>query len=71
MLKPKKDDDNQDDYRRISLFNSMNKVFDYIITNMCKNKLTASDMQFAQLYRKSLNNTMYITTERSSKSLYS
>ena len=35
---------NLNNYRGISLFNSINKVFDCIVLGMCKHQLTASDM---------------------------
>ena len=35
---------NPNNYRGISLFNSINKVFDFIVLGMCKHQLTASDM---------------------------
>ena len=33
-------------YRGISLFNSINKLFDYIINDLCGDTLSTSDMQF-------------------------
>ena len=33
-------------YRGISLFNSINKLFDYIIIDLCGDTLSTSDMQF-------------------------
>ena len=33
-------------YRGISLFNSVSKLFDYIIIHLCGNQLLTSDMQF-------------------------
>ena len=38
---------NVDNYRGISLSNSINKVFDYVIIELYQNTLVSSDMQFA------------------------
>ena len=38
---------NVDNYRGISVSNSMNKVFDYVIIKLYQNTLMSSDMQFA------------------------
>ena len=38
---------NDDNYRGISLSNSINKVFDYVIIELYQNTLVSSDMQFA------------------------
>ena len=38
---------NVDNYRGISLSNSINKVFDYVIIELYQNTLMSSDMQFA------------------------
>lgn len=37
---------NSDNYRGISLFNSMCKLFDYVTIKLCDGKLDTSDMQF-------------------------
>ena len=38
---------NIDNYRGISLFNSIAKVFDYVIIELCNDQLIATDMQYA------------------------
>ena len=37
---------NSDNYRGISLFNSICKLFDYVIIDLCGDTLSTSDMQF-------------------------
>ena len=44
---PKASLSNVDNYRGISLSNSINKVFDYVIIELYQNTLMSSDMQFA------------------------
>ena len=36
---------NSDNYRGISMFNSIHKLFDYVIIDICGNSLSTSDMQ--------------------------
>ena len=45
-----------DNYRGISLFNSICKVFDNVILYLYKTQLVASDMQFG--YKESLSTTL-------------
>ena len=50
---------NVDNYRRISLSNSINKVFHYVIIELYQNTLMSSDMQFAY---KALCSVVYFET---------
>ena len=38
---------NSDNYRGISLFNCINKLYYYVIIDLCGNRLETSDMQYA------------------------
>lgn len=55
---------NIDNYRGISLFNSISKVFDYVTIHLCDKDLLSSDMQFAYKERHStvLCSIIYIET---------
>ena len=46
-------------YRGISLFNSINELFDYIIIDLCGDTLSASDMQF--VYKPNHSTTSWTT----------
>ena len=48
---------NVDNYRSISLFNSIAKVFDYVIIELCNDQLIATDMQYA--YKENHSTTLY------------
>ena len=37
---------NSDNYRSISMFNSIHKLFDYVIIDICGDSLSTSDMQY-------------------------
>ena len=37
---------NSDNYRGISLFNSICKLYDYVIIELCKDSFSTSEMQF-------------------------
>ena len=54
-------------YRGISLFNSINKLFDYIINDLCGDTLSISDMQFGY---KSNHSTISCTTVLKEKNKY-
>ena len=47
---------NSDNYRGISLFNSINKLFDHVILYLYKDQLQSSDMQFG--YKKGHSTTL-------------
>ena len=38
---------NSNNYRGISLFNCINKLYDYVIIDLCGDRLVTSDMQYA------------------------
>ena len=56
---------NVDNYGGISLFNSIAKVFDYVIIELCNNQLMATDMQYAYKdnHSSSLCSIMYMYLE--------
>ena len=37
---------NSDNYRDISMFNSIHKLFDYVLIDICGDSLSTSDMQY-------------------------
>ena len=47
---------NSDNYRGISLFNSIHKLFDYVIIDICGDSLSTSDMQYG--YKNNHSTTM-------------
>ena len=47
---------NSDNYRGISMFNSIDKLFDYVIIDICGNSLSTSDMQYG--YKNNHSTTM-------------
>ena len=54
---------NSNNYRGISLFNAICKVFDYVIIYLCSNFFNTSDMQFgfkpklcSVIYKESIDN---------------
>ena len=47
---------NSDNYRGISLFNSINKLFDHVILYLYKDQFQSSDMQFG--YKKGHSKTL-------------
>ncbi len=55
---------NQDNYRGISLFNSIAKVFDYVIIDLFGDHLMTSDMQFAykEKHSTTLCSVIYLET---------
>ena len=55
---------NVDNYRSISLFNSIAKVFDYVIIELCNDQLIATDMQYAykENHSTTLCSLMYLET---------
>ena len=55
---------NVDNYRGISLFNSIAKVFDYVIIELCNDQLMATDMQYAYKdnHSTTLCSIMYLET---------
>ena len=55
---------NVDNYRGISLFNTIAKVFDYVIIELCNNQLIATDMQYAykENHSTTLCSIMYLET---------
>ena len=55
---------NVDNYRGISLFNSIAKVFDHVIVEICNDQLIATDMQYAykENHSTTLCSLMYLET---------
>ena len=47
---------NSDNYRGISMFNSIHKLFDYVIIDICGDSLATSDMQYG--YKNNHSTTM-------------
>ena len=47
---------NSDNYRSISMFNSIHKLFDYVIIDICGDSLSTSDMQYG--YKNNHSTTM-------------
>ena len=47
---------NSDNYRGISMFNSIHKLFDYVIIDKCDDSLSTSDMQYG--YKNNHSTTM-------------
>ena len=47
---------NSDNYRGISMFNSIHKLFDYVIIDICSDSLLTSDMQYG--YKNNHSTTM-------------
>ena len=55
---------NVDNYRGISVFNSIVKVFDYVIIELCNDQLMATDIQYAckENHSTTLCSIMYLET---------
>ena len=60
---------NSDNYREISLFNSICKVYDYVIIELCKNSFSTSEMQFGFKEKHSTTMCTVILSEKIQNSI--